>query len=99
MILVIRKVIQQKVWPVNNSFRHMKQVFFQACVDMIRSGNLQLNLQHLETVADFGTQEVKLINRRTALHSLLDQGPPWEERNIPKGTASNGYEAKFKHSY
>jgi len=53
----VRKVIQQKVWAVNNSFRHMKQVFFQACVEMIRSGNLQLNLQHLETVADFGTQE------------------------------------------
>ena len=66
MILIIRKVIQQKVWAVNNSFRHMKQVFFQACVEMIRSGNLQLNLQHLETVADFGTQEVKLIRRRAA---------------------------------
>ena len=34
-----------------------------------------------------------------ALTAFWTNAPPWEEKDIPKGTASNGYEAKFEYSY
>ena len=37
-------------------------------------------------------------HKRTAYTAFWTKAPPWEEKNIPKGTPNNGYEAKFEHS-
>ena len=38
-------------------------------------------------------------HKRTAYTAFWTKAPPGRKKNIPKGTASNGYEAKFQHSY
>ena len=48
----VQKLVEQKMFSVKNSFRHLKQVLFEASVNMIEAGNSQLILEYLETAAD-----------------------------------------------
>ena len=48
----VQKLVEQKMFSVKNSFRHLKQVLFEACVTMIEAGDSQLKLEYLETAAD-----------------------------------------------
>ena len=48
----VQKLVEQKMFSVKNSFRHLKQVLFEASVNIIEAGNSQLILEYLETAAD-----------------------------------------------
>ena len=53
----VRKLVEQKMFSVQNSFRHLKQVLFEASVNMIEAGDTQLKLDYLEAAADCGGLE------------------------------------------
>ena len=44
----VRKLVKQKMFYVQNSFRHLKQVLFEASVNMIEAVDSQLELDYLE---------------------------------------------------
>jgi len=41
----------------------------------------------------------KIAHKRMAYTAFWTKAPPGRNKNIPKGTASNGYKAKFEQSY
>ena len=59
----VRKMIEQKVYSVDNSFRHLKLVLLQACVSMVSAGLSDLSLEHLEAAVDqAGSLEVNSLS-------------------------------------
>lgn len=59
----VRKMIEQKVYSVDNSFRHLKLVLLQSCVNMVTAGLSSLSLEHIEAAMDqAGSLEVNSLS-------------------------------------
>merc|ERR1719225_531376 len=55
-------MIEQKVYSVDNSFRHLKLVLLQTCVNMVTAGLSSLSLEHMEAAVDqAGSLEVNSL--------------------------------------
>ena len=50
----VRKLVDQKILAVDNSFRHLKQVLLQCCVHMAMAGATQLTMDHMEKAVEAG---------------------------------------------
>ena len=50
----VRKLVDQKILAVDNSFRHLKQVLLQCCVHMAMAGATQLTMDHMERAVEAG---------------------------------------------
>ena len=58
----VRKMIEQKVYSVDNSFRHLKFILLQACVNMVNAGLTSLSLENMEAAVDqAGSLEVNSL--------------------------------------
>ena len=67
----VRKMMSEKIFSVNTSIRNLKQTLFMACVNMVQTGDNQLNLEHLEKAVDRGGNfEVKRTKLSICFHDL-----------------------------
>ena len=61
-IKAVRKMIEQKVYAVDNSFRHLKLILLQTCATMALGGLTSLSLEHIEAAVDqTGSLEVNSL--------------------------------------
>ena len=97
-MFIIMPLIQQNDILISSPNRDGERIFKFGNEDRkIKLGieySSNCNCQPIQDIGNYfgGPNGFKILNSCT-------KAPPWEEKNIPKETASNGYEAKFQHSY